>query len=68
MREITVHRDGILRAPLPRGIGSCAFVNEMSDSEVDAAFGELETFMAANPETYWNSTTAHRHTDVLTQP
>ena len=34
VREITVHRDGILRAPLPRGIGACSFVDEITDDEV----------------------------------
>merc|ERR1711968_310241 len=29
--EIVVHRDGLLRAPLPHGIGTCTFVDEMSD-------------------------------------
>lgn len=54
VREITVHRDGILRAPLPRGIGACAYTDEITDEEVDAAFGELEAFMALHPDTYWD--------------
>jgi len=52
--EITVHRDGILRAPLPAGIGSCAYVDSMSDDEIDRAFDRLSTFMEANPQVYWD--------------
>lgn len=54
VREITVHRDGLLRAPLPQGIGRCAYANDISDDEVDAAFARLEAFMAEHPETYWD--------------
>ncbi|KAJ8598222.1 hypothetical protein CTAYLR_005531 [Chrysophaeum taylorii] len=53
-REITVHRDGILRAPLPNGIGACAFVDDFSDAEIEVAFSNLETFMADHPDTYWD--------------
>jgi 3-dehydroquinate synthetase len=52
--EITVHRDGLLRAPLPAGIGCCRYVDSMSDDEIDAAFARLERFMAAHPETSWD--------------
>ena len=41
-REITVHRDGLLRAPLPAGIGRCTFVDEISDGEIDTAFARLQ--------------------------
>jgi len=54
VREITVHRDGILRAPLPRGIGACAYTDEITDEQVEGAFGELEAFMADHPDTYWD--------------
>jgi len=43
-------RDGLLRAPLPAGIGSCRYVDEMSDAEIEAAFARLQAFMDANPE------------------
>ncbi|KAL3922824.1 MAG: hypothetical protein SGPRY_004424 [Prymnesium sp.] len=33
--EITVHRDGLLRAPLPMGMGKCAYVENISDAEID---------------------------------
>lgn len=53
-REITVHRDGILRAPLPLGIGECAYANEITDEEIDAAFAELSTFIDAHPAVCWD--------------
>ena len=52
--EIIVHRDGLLRAPLPAGIGQCRYVDTILDAEIDAAFARLERFMNANPETMWN--------------
>ena len=52
--EIVVHRDGLLRAPLPKGIGNCAYVDDMSDEEIDKAFARLEVFMDAHPETSWD--------------
>lgn len=52
--EITVHRDGLLRAPLPAGIGKCAFVDSMSDSIIESAFARLEAFMAKHPQTSWD--------------
>jgi 3-dehydroquinate synthetase len=33
--SITQTRDGLLRAPVPRPIGSCFFVNDASDDELD---------------------------------
>jgi len=54
-KEITVHRDGILRAPLPRGIGACAFVDSFTDDTIDQAFAKLQTFMTANPHTEWDA-------------
>lgn len=53
-KEIIVHRDGILRAPLPNGIGKCAFVDSFTDDEIDVAFSNLEAFMKDHPETYWD--------------
>ena len=35
--SITQTRDGLLRAAMPRPIGSCAFVNEMSAAELERA-------------------------------
>ena len=53
-REITVHRDGILRAPLPGGIGQCVYTDVMSDEDIDKAFSKLEAFIDEHPETKWN--------------
>ena len=53
-REITVHRDGILRAPLPNGIGKCAYTDEMTDDEIERAFAKLSEFIDAHPETKWD--------------
>lgn len=52
--EITVHRDGILRAPLPAGIGACAYVDSMTDDEIERAFARLERFMEAHPQVSWD--------------
>jgi len=52
--EIVVHRDGLLRAPMPAGIGTCEYVDEMTDDEIDDAFARLERFMEANPSTMWD--------------
>jgi len=52
--EIVVHRDGLLRAPLPRGIGGCEYVDDMTDDEIEKAFARLEAFIAENPQTSWD--------------
>jgi len=52
--EITVHRDGLLRAPLPAGIGKCAYVDSMSDEQIERAFARLELFMQDNPQVSWD--------------
>jgi len=52
--EITVHRDGLLRAPLPADIGACAYVDSMSDLEIESAFGRLEAFMEDHPQVSWD--------------
>lgn len=52
--EIVVHRDGLLRAPLPAGIGECRYVDDITDDEIDQAFARLEAFMAENPQTTWD--------------
>mmetsp|Transcript_19732 Transcript_19732/g.60804 ORF Transcript_19732/g.60804 Transcript_19732/m.60804 type:complete len:582 (-) Transcript_19732:177-1922(-) len=53
-RDITVHRDGILRAPLPGGIGGCVYTDAMPDADIEAAFAKLSAFIAEHPETEWN--------------
>ena len=52
--EIVVHRDGLLRAPLPAGIGECRYVGDITDEEIDQAFARLEAFTADNPQTTWD--------------
>jgi len=52
--EIVVHRDGLLRAPLPAGIGNCVYVDEITDEEIDTAFSRLKAFMASQPHTMWD--------------
>jgi 3-dehydroquinate synthetase len=52
--EIVVHRDGLLRAPLPAGIGQCSYVDEIRDDEIEAAFARLEAFTAEFPHTTWD--------------
>jgi len=54
--EIIVHRDGLLRAPMPAGIGLCEYIDDMTDDEIEKAFARLEAFMAKHPETSWNPT------------
>eukprot|EP00617_Octactis_speculum_P017834 CAMPEP_0185752476 /NCGR_PEP_ID=MMETSP1174-20130828/11271_1 /TAXON_ID=35687 /ORGANISM="Dictyocha speculum, Strain CCMP1381" /LENGTH=599 /DNA_ID=CAMNT_0028429945 /DNA_START=167 /DNA_END=1966 /DNA_ORIENTATION=- len=53
-RDIVIHRDGLLRAPLPRGIGSCVYEDVFTDGEIEAAFARLEGFMLKHPETCWD--------------
>eukprot|EP00325_Prymnesiales_sp_UTEX-LB-985_P019699 CAMPEP_0174754598 /NCGR_PEP_ID=MMETSP1094-20130205/105819_1 /TAXON_ID=156173 /ORGANISM="Chrysochromulina brevifilum, Strain UTEX LB 985" /LENGTH=599 /DNA_ID=CAMNT_0015960469 /DNA_START=40 /DNA_END=1839 /DNA_ORIENTATION=- len=54
--EIIVHRDGLLRAPLPSGVGECEYADEMTDEEIERAFSRLEAFIADHPQTSWNPT------------
>lgn len=54
LKQITVHRDGLLRAPLPQGIGGCTYVDSISDQEVEQAFERLSVFMREHPETSWS--------------
>jgi 3-dehydroquinate synthase len=53
--EITVHRDGLLRAPLPAGIGECVYVDEITDEEIEQAFSRLEGFVCEYPHTVWDT-------------
>jgi 3-dehydroquinate synthetase/predicted NBD/HSP70 family sugar kinase len=41
LAETTRHRDGLQRVPLLTGIGSATFVNDITQSEIDAAIAEL---------------------------
>jgi 3-dehydroquinate synthase len=48
MLERTYHRNGLQRVPLPDGIGSCVFVNDIQAEEIQAACKTLETRMVVN--------------------
>ena len=53
--DIIVHRDGLLRAPLPGGaIGTCVYVDDLSDDEIERAFARLTAFMERNPQACWD--------------
>jgi len=52
--EIVVHRDGLLRAPLPTSVGQCVYVDEIDDDEIDRAFVRLEAFTSKHPHTVWD--------------
>uniref|UniRef100_A0A7S0JAN9 3-dehydroquinate synthase domain-containing protein n=1 Tax=Calcidiscus leptoporus TaxID=127549 RepID=A0A7S0JAN9_9EUKA len=52
--EIIVHRDGLLRAPLPAGIGACVYVDEIDDATIEKAYVRLEAFVTAHPSTKWD--------------
>ena len=48
-RSITKTRDGLLRAAVPRPIGTCHFVSDLEDTELDAALAEHRELCAALP-------------------
>ena len=52
--EIIVHRDGLLRAPMPAGLGTCVYVDEISDDEIQRAFSRLSDFIRVRPDVEWN--------------
>jgi demethyl-4-deoxygadusol synthase len=48
-QSITLTRDGLLRAAMPRPIGDCYFVNDLSRSELDAALAQHKRLCANYP-------------------
>jgi len=66
--EIVVHRDGLLRAPLPAGIGSCVYVDDISDDEIDAAFARLQAFMDDHPHACWDLSKSFNSPDKVESP
>lgn len=48
-QSITLTRDGLLRAAMPRPIGFCHFVNDLTREELDAALQEHKQLCAAYP-------------------
>ncbi len=49
-QSITSTRDGLLRAAMPKPIGSCFFVNDMTREELDAAIDEHKQICSAYPQ------------------
>lgn len=49
-QSITSTRDGLLRAAMPKPIGSCFFVNDMTREELDAAIDEHKEICSAYPQ------------------
>lgn len=47
--SITLTRDGLLRAAMPKPIGDCYFVNDLSRPELDAALAEHKRLCADYP-------------------
>ena len=48
-QSITLTRDGLLRAAMPKPIGECCFVNDLSRPELDAALAEHKRLCAGYP-------------------
>ena len=48
LEERTYHRDGLQRVPLPHGIGSCVFVNDINMKEIESAVKILEDWIIIN--------------------
>jgi 3-dehydroquinate synthetase len=46
LQERTYHRNGLQRVPLPHGLGSCAFVNDITADEIESAVRLLEDWVA----------------------
>lgn len=48
--SITQTRDGLQRAAMPKPIGQCFFVNDLTREELDAALSEHKEICAAHPD------------------
>lgn len=48
-QSITLTRDGLQRAAMPRPIGECCFVNDLTREELDAALAEHKQICASHP-------------------
>ncbi len=46
LRERTYHRSGSQRVPLPNGLGTCAFVNDITEEELHTAVRALQATVA----------------------
>jgi 3-dehydroquinate synthase len=47
LEDTVAHRDGLQRTPLPRGIGQCTFVNDITSDEIATALGDIRGAAAA---------------------
>jgi 3-dehydroquinate synthase len=50
LTERTYHRNGLQRVPMPRGIGNCVFLNDITASEIESAVKLLEDWMTIKHE------------------
>lgn len=51
LEERTYHRNGLQRVPMPRGIGDCVFLNDITLGEIQTAHRALLQRMAIHPFT-----------------
>jgi 3-dehydroquinate synthase len=52
LEERTYHRNGLQRVPLPNGIGSCIFVNDIKFEEIQSACKMLKNWTLINDTIY----------------
>lgn len=50
LQQISIHRSGALRAPLPLSPGHCRWTNSITQEELDRAWQRLEVFIENYPE------------------
>jgi 3-dehydroquinate synthase len=50
LEERTYHRNGLQRVPMPRGIGSCVFLNDINADEIESAVKNLEDWTKVKHE------------------
>jgi 3-dehydroquinate synthase len=41
LEERTCHRNGFQRVPLPRGLGNCVFINDITQREIQSTYQSL---------------------------
>lgn len=50
LTERTYHRNGLQRVPMPRGIGNCIFLNDITRDEIESASKALSDWIPVSPE------------------
>ncbi|MFA0813445.1 Gfo/Idh/MocA family oxidoreductase [Microbulbifer epialgicus] len=50
MKQISIHRSGTLRAPLPAPLGNCIWVNKIKKKYLERAWTKLQTMLVHHPE------------------